>query len=139
MCIAWCLFITSLQGMPQRQRSKKHISVRKRDDFHDKYVSRKDAQHMVNAWVDEGKCPDMDAALRVLQDMNFREGKDRDIVLCSHCARKIGVKYCSGCADSQSAWVSYCSTECQAAAWPSHKALCGKPVEKEDEAAVDVD
>lgn len=109
--------------MPQR-RTNKHISQKERaKDQTEKFVSRKNAQYLVNALIDQGSCTDLDRAVKILQKINDQLGKGAPVVVCCHCARKIGVKHCSGCLTTQKA--SYCSRECQAAAWPTHKDVCG--------------
>jgi hypothetical protein len=108
-------------SMPQR-RTNKHIPKKERDDVYEKLVTRKNAQYLVNALIDRGHVPDFQSVVRMLQKINDEMGGG-EVFVCQHCARKIGVRHCSGCA--RTAETSYCSRECQIAAWPMHKGRCG--------------
>jgi hypothetical protein len=105
-------------------RTKKHLTKKERQSFEaSKRVTRKDTFYMVNQLIDEHECPDLQQAVEMLQKVNDRVGISRRVVVCFHCARRIGVRRCSGCPDSPES--RYCSLECQRASWPSHKLLCG--------------
>lgn len=86
-------------------------------------VSRKNAQHLVNALIERGEVTDLSRAVQVLQKINNHLGKESKVVLCSFCATKIGVHVCSGCRAASE--TRYCSKICQIAAWPAHKKSCG--------------
>ena len=104
-------------------RTNKHLSKKQRRNVDDLLVSRKGAHHLINRLIDMGECPDLQRAVGMLQIINNQLGNGQLVVLCSNCAKKIGVKHCSGCPDT--AETRYCSRGCQQAAWPSHKPHCG--------------
>ena len=80
-------------------------------------------KHMVNAKVDLDPSTDLQHAMKLLQTMHEGLGIKGSVIVCSNCARKIGVKRCAGC--NKTTQIRYCSRECQVAAWPSHKGCCG--------------
>jgi len=90
-------------------------------------ITLKGAKSLVNKLITAGDCTDVDRAVRFLQAINDKVGRDRKIVLCSMCAKMIGTKKCSGCPETET---RYCSRSCQVAAWPSHKASCRAVFEK---------
>jgi hypothetical protein len=54
-----------------------------------------------------------------------KAGNMQLVVGCCHCKKQdVKMKFCTGCVGTQ-----YCSTECQAVAWPSHKKSCRLPNE----------
>ena len=92
-----------------------------------KMVTPGNAKHLINALITAGECTDVDRAVRILQTLNDKMGRDRQVVVCSMCAKMIGIKKCSGCPKTAT---RYCSRACQVAAWPSHKASCRAVFEK---------
>jgi hypothetical protein len=80
-------------------------------------------KHLVNTRIDMDPSTDLKHAMKLLQTMNEELGIKSSVIICSNCAKKIGVKRCSGC--SKTSEIRYCSKECQVAAWPSHKGCCG--------------
>jgi len=69
----------------------------------------------------DGEPIDLDRAVKILQEIYDQTGKAKTAVLCANCTKKIGIKTCSRCLSA-----SYCSKECQVAAWTSHKTVCKK-------------
>ncbi len=106
-------------------RTKKHLTKKERQRLdYSRRPTRKDTFYMVNQLIDEHDCPDLQQAVELLQSVNDRAGVSRRVVVCFHCARRIGVRRCSGCPDSPES--RYCSQECQLASWPSHKLVCAR-------------
>ncbi len=112
-----------------QRRTNKHLSKKQRNvelgltkNGEERLVTVKNARLLCNALIDEGS-GDIGRALSMLQQINDQLGIDKTIVTCSHCARKIGIKKCSGC--PQNSAIRYCSRDCQLAAWPTHSACCG--------------
>jgi len=91
-------------------------------------ISVKNVKHLLNALITSGDCTDLDRALKIHQDIMDFALDGKPTILCCVCASKLGVKRCSGCDRSSEA--RYCSRECQVAAWPTHKAVCGKSNKK---------
>ena len=115
-------------------RTRKHLTKKERQRLHGpRRPTRKESFYLVNQLIDEHECPNLQYAVEMLQMLNDRMGIPRRVVVCSHCASKIGVRHCSGCPDSPES--RYCSQECQKAAWPSHKLLCSR----RDVIIIDVD
>ena len=104
-------------------RTNKHHSKKERRNVDNMLVTRKNAQYLANVLIDQGEVPDLQRVVDMLQKINDHMGNPQRVVLCSNCAKKIGVQHCSGCPDT--AHTRYCSRECQTMAWPSHKAHCG--------------
>ena len=106
-------------------RTKKHLTKKERQRLEEKDTprpTRKEAFHIVNQLIDERCTMHLPHAVEMLQEMNDCSGISRKVSLCFQCARKIGVRHCSGCPDSPE--TRYCSRGCQLAAWPAHKLLC---------------
>lgn len=107
------------------RRTNKHKTggkQKKERDFSNMMVTRKGAQYLTNALIEQGECPGLQRAVDYLQAVNDHVGKGGQVMLCSFCARKIGVQRCSGCRGTAN--TRYCSKECQLLAWPSHKQSC---------------
>ena len=88
------------------------------------FIDFKGIKRMVNLLIEAGECKDPNHAFKVLQDMRDQTDKKQTVVVCSMCLLKVGIKQCSGCPKNSK--TRYCSRECQVAAWPSHKASCGR-------------
>jgi hypothetical protein len=93
------------------------------DDNGDRrYVSFENTLLLCNTLIEEGSM-DLGRSICFLQNMSNHIGMRKQIVVCSHCAKKVGIKMCSACPKDSK--VRYCSRDCQLAAWPTHKELCG--------------
>lgn len=106
-------------------RTPKHLTKKQRRtlrEIDDPLPTRKEAFRMVNQLIDERAPMYLPHAVEMLQELNDSAGVSRKVVLCFQCAKKIGVRHCSGCPDTPE--TRYCSKECQLAAWPAHKPFC---------------
>ncbi len=112
-------------------RKEKHLTKKERKALNSEaepFISIKGAPRLVNALIDMGECAvGLDNAVKMLQKINDHVKNNKTVVLCSHCAQKIGVKRCSRC--PRSSPVRYCSRECQVLAWPAHQETCGVDVD----------
>ena len=79
-------------------------------------------KQLYNLKIDLDPSVNIDFTLRYVKATFERYGVDQNVVACSNCTRKIGVKKCAGCVSPD----RYCCRECQVAAWPAHKGSCGK-------------
>ncbi len=111
------------------QRTKKHLSKKQHntelgldEDGREPFMTLHGLRILSNVLIKDGSST-LEQCTSILQEMNDKLGKKHQIVTCSHCAEKIGIKKCSGC--SKNSTVRYCSRDCQLAAWPAHKACCG--------------
>ncbi len=130
--------VSRLNSYPM-QRTRKHLS--KKEKFFAKVnpnvnvirvprseldeeplIKAKDAPLLINALIETGDTY-VEHAAKVLQNINNQLGNNKMVVICSHCAKKIGIKRCSKCPSTTT--IRYCSRECQVWAWPSHKTCCG--------------
>ena len=85
-------------------------------------ITVKGARVLCNALLDSGNGT-LDRAMGILQGIHDATGRAKTIVACAHCAARIGTKRCARCPSTST--LRYCSRECQLAAWPAHKAICG--------------
>ncbi len=112
----------------QKLKSNQFLAVT-RDGKEEMYCGEKATEMLLNTLIDQGVCRNTKRAIGWLNEMNrsfndLNVGKfARDSVLCDMCAKRIGVKKCSGCCNA-SIPTRYCSRECQVAAWPLHKKTC---------------
>jgi hypothetical protein len=86
-------------------------------------ISVKGTPRLVNALIDSGDTY-VEHAAKFLQSINDQLGNNKLVTICSHCAKKIGIKRCSQCPSTTT--IRYCSRKCQVAAWPEHKTCCGE-------------
>lgn len=86
-------------------------------------VTLRGARTLSNLLIDEGSTT-LDICMAVLQHCNKQWDKPITLVPCSFCGIKFGVKRCSGCSRTDAEKIRYCSSECQAVAWPVHKTIC---------------
>ena len=78
---------------------------------------------MMNDMIDNGDAY-VEHVVQVIQSIYDQLGINKKVVVCSLCAKRIGVKRCSQCPITS--MVRYCSRRCQVAAWPEHKTCCGE-------------
>jgi hypothetical protein len=89
------------------------------------YVTFKGLKILANALLEDGSCKDINLAVDFIQEVNKQIMKDKHVVVvCSMCAKKVGMKRCAGCPKDSD--TRYCSRECQIYAWPFHKSSCMK-------------
>ena len=91
------------------------------DDMDNIFIPINKVKHLANFLVKNGETVDPNKSLHLVQTLYDFEGKGKRAVLCGSCAVCIGTKRCSKCSKAY-----YCSRECQLAAWPCHKKVCGK-------------
>jgi hypothetical protein len=110
-------------------RTNKHQSKRKRNaalgldkDGAEPVITAKGARLLTNALIQQGEGT-LERGLHILQNIHDKLGDTKTIVACAHCAARIGIKRCARCPNAST--IRYCSSECQLAAWPAHKAICG--------------
>ena len=103
--------------MPNKHKTKQEFEA-------EPLISLKDAKSFINLLIGDDRCEEgaIGRAMLLFGEVN-KESQQILAVLCSNCAKKMGVKKCAGC--SKTSQVRYCSKECQVAAWPSHKGSCG--------------
>jgi hypothetical protein len=85
------------------------------------FTTVKGMKILCNALIDNDETT-LERCLPIMQTCNAQVKKPTTLVPCTFCARKIGLKQCSGCSRTDN--IRYCSRECQLAAWPEHKAVC---------------
>jgi hypothetical protein len=110
-------------------RSRKHQSKKQRNgelgldkDGREPFMTLQGLRSLSNILIEDGSST-LEQCTSILQEMNDKLGRNNQIVTCSHCAKKIGTKKCSGCPKEST--LRYCSRDCQLAAWPTHKMCCG--------------
>jgi hypothetical protein len=85
-------------------------------------ISAKNMPLLFNQMIDNGDAY-VEHVVQVMQSIHDQLGNDKKVVVCSLCAKRIGVKRCANCPGTT---VRYCSRRCQVADWPQHKACCGE-------------
>ena len=94
----------------------------------EKVVPINKLKHFVNLRISLDPSVDLGCAVKLLQTTYKEYDIHSKVVLCSNCAKKIGVKRCSACPKTSE--IRYCSRQCQVWAWSSHKkTCCGADVE----------
>ena len=85
------------------------------------FATLKGMKIIANALIDNGDAS-LERCTTMMQSCNDQANKKTTLIPCSFCGKRLGLKQCSGCSRTDS--IRYCSSECQKAAWPAHKALC---------------
>jgi len=86
----------------------------------ERLISVENARSLINALIEEGS-GELELGIKVLQKLNDELGKNKHIIACSHCGKKVGISKCGGCMNPA---IRYCSRGCQLEAWPAHRQSC---------------
>ena len=111
----------------QKLKANEYLAMFDEDGEEDIYCDLKGSENLVNNLVDRGFCTKIEDTVGIMNAMSKATNElkignlTRDSVLCASCAKKVGVKKCSGCSSP----TRYCSQACQVADWPFHKPSCG--------------
>ena len=110
-----------------RRRTNKHMSKRHRNaelgldkDGCEPFITIEGARTLCNALIADGSS-DLERSIELLQKVNDELGKNKHIIACSQCGKKVGISKCGGCMNSA---IRYCSRGCQLEAWPAHRQSC---------------
>ncbi len=132
--------VAEFNSTARMQRTRKHLSKKEKflananTDFKVTQVLQseldgellipvKKTPLLINALIDQGDTY-VEHAVQVMQKLHDQLGNNKQVVICTTCAKKIGVKRCSQCPSTST--IRYCSRQCQVANWQAHKACCGK-------------
>ena len=85
-------------------------------------IKVKNMPRLMNVLIETGDTY-VEHVVKCLQNINDQLGNNKLVVVCAHCAKKVGIKMCSRCPSTTT--IRYCSRECQVRAWPLHKECCG--------------
>ena len=110
-----------------KRRTNKHMSKRHRnaelgldENGCERLISVENARSLCNALIADGSS-DLERSIELLQKVNDELGKNKHIIACSNCGKKVGISKCGGCRNPA---IRYCSRDCQLEAWPAHRQSC---------------
>jgi hypothetical protein len=87
------------------------------------FIRLKHLPRLFNVLLDSDQSTiDINEAGKLINQLFKESNTNHSAVLCSHCAKKFGVKQCAAC--NSTSKIRYCSKTCQIAAWPTHRKSC---------------